>query len=78
MYNCMENQLKKVNDLLFGQNNIINKCDFTWFQLPVPVAGLNNQLKKVCTALFSTYASPSHCGSAVTNGYFLSEVELLN
>ena len=52
MYNCMENQLKKANDLLFGQNNIINKCDFTLFQLPVPVAGLNNQLKK---GLYGTF-----------------------
>ena len=41
-------------DLLFGQSNVIDKRDFTLFWLPVPVAGLDNQLKKVCMAPFST------------------------
>ena len=42
------------------------------------VAGLNNQLKSLYSTFqhYHTCTSPSHCGSAVTSSYLLSEVEL--
>ena len=44
----------------------------------MPVASLDNQLKSLYSTFqhYHTHTSPPHCGSAVTNGYLLSEVEL--